>query len=167
MKGNFLASPRAASSVNPTILVEGEIGYIGSSSAILQKRPEESLHLTTSAEASQFVKETGVDVLSPAVGNMHGLLREPVTGEVHKHFDITRIKEIKGAARTYMTLRGGSGTADADFVTAIKSSMNIIHSIRSFGWRGEGGLKTGCKTIPMKLRPIRYCQQRIKTYSKS
>jgi fructose/tagatose bisphosphate aldolase len=37
-----------AKSIRPEILVEGEICYIGSSSAILEKRREESLHMMTS-----------------------------------------------------------------------------------------------------------------------
>ena len=52
-------------SINQDIVVEGEIGYIGSSSEIVAKRPEESLKLSTPDEAMWFVKETGVDVLAP------------------------------------------------------------------------------------------------------
>src|SRR3990167_1837349 len=60
-------------SVNPDILVEGEIGYIGSSSELLKEipagaavRPED---LTTPEQAAEFVKRTGVDPLAPGAGN--------------------------------------------------------------------------------------------------
>jgi hypothetical protein len=58
-------------SIRPELLIEGGIGYIGASSEIVENVPAESLQLTTSEEAAQFVAETKVDVLAPAVGNMH------------------------------------------------------------------------------------------------
>jgi fructose-bisphosphate aldolase class II len=149
------AAVEAAKSVNPKIMVEGEIGYIGSSSAIIEKRPEESLRLTTPEEASQFVRETGVDILAPAVGNMHGLLPEMVTGEVHKRLDITRIKEIKDAAGTYMTLHGGSGTADADFVAAIKAGMNILHINTELRLAWRRGVEAGLRDNPNEIAPYK------------
>lgn len=149
------AAVELAKSVSPEIVVEGEIGYIGSSSAILEKRPEESLRLTTPEEASQFVKETGVDVLAPAVGNMHGLLREMVTGEVKKRLDITRIKQIKDAAKTYMTLHGGSGTADADFLAAIKAGMNIIHINTELRLAWRRGVEEGLRDNPNEVAPYK------------
>ncbi|MBI1839082.1 MAG: class II fructose-bisphosphate aldolase, partial [Candidatus Colwellbacteria bacterium] len=57
-------------SVNPDIVVEGEIGYIGTSSMILDAIPAGAVisgeGLTSPAEAALFVKETGVDMLAPA-----------------------------------------------------------------------------------------------------
>jgi fructose-bisphosphate aldolase class II len=158
------AAVEVARSINPGILVEGEVGYIGSSSAILEKRPEASLRLTTAEEASQFVRETGVDVLAPAVGNMHGLLKEMVTGQVHKRLDVARIEEIKTAAGTYLTLHGGSGTADEDFVAAIKAGINIVHintELRLAWRRGaeEGLSRNPDEVAPYKILPPAY--QRI------
>lgn len=42
------------------------IGYIGTSSEILDKAPEGSDTLTTAEEAKQFVKATNIDVRSSA-----------------------------------------------------------------------------------------------------
>jgi len=149
-----------AKSINPEILVECEIGYIGSSSAILEKRPEESLHLTTPEEARQFAEETSLDVLAPAVGNMHGLLREMVTGAAHKHLDIQRIDEIRRATGKFMTLHGGSGTEDKDFVAAIKAGMTIVHvnTELRLAWRQgvEEGLKDKDEVAPYKIMPPAY-----------
>ena len=55
-------------SIRPGLVVEGEVGYIGSSSEIVDSVPAESLQLTTPQEAAQFVAETKVDVFAPAVG---------------------------------------------------------------------------------------------------
>ena len=60
----------ALKAINPAILVEGEIGDIGTGSEIHEKAPDLSAGLTSPAEAKQFVEETGVDILAPAVGNM-------------------------------------------------------------------------------------------------
>lgn len=64
----------AVKSVNPGIVVEGEIGYIGASSAIHSSAPSDMSPLTTAEEARQFVQATSIDVLAPAVGTMHGML---------------------------------------------------------------------------------------------
>src|SRR3989338_2223796 len=65
-------------SKNQQILVEGELGYIGSGSVIRKDIPEGAAikpeDLTKPEEAERFVKETGVDLLAPAVGNLHGMM---------------------------------------------------------------------------------------------
>ena len=115
----------AVKAINPAILVEAEIGDIGSGSEIHEKAAARVL--STPEEAKQFVDATGVDILAPAVGNMHGLLRSMVRGEAEKRLDIPRIQEIKQAAQVFMTLHGGSGTNDEDLRKAIHAGMTIIH----------------------------------------
>jgi len=116
----------AAKSLRPSILVEGEIGYIGTSSAVLEKTPE-GISLTTPTEAVQYVAATKTDILAPAVGNMHGMLASMVRGEAHKRLDIERIAAIKKATSIFLTLHGGSGTDDEDFKRAIQAGINMIH----------------------------------------
>jgi ketose-bisphosphate aldolase len=113
--------------INPSILIEGEIGDIGTGSNIHEVAPDLSKGMTTPDQAKQFVEATGVDILAPAVGNMHGMMRSMIQGEVKKHLDIERIAEIKRATGSFMTLHGGSGTNDDDFVKAIAAGINIIH----------------------------------------
>src|SRR6516165_2856331 len=64
----------ALKAINPAILVEGEIGDIGTGSEIHDKAPDLARGLSSPAEAKEFVESTGVDILAPAVGNMHGML---------------------------------------------------------------------------------------------
>src|SRR4029078_2234110 len=97
----------ALKAINPAILVEGEIGEIGTGSEIHEKAPDLSRGLTSPAEAKQFVESTGVDILAPAVGNMHGMLKSMVQGQTRKRLDIERIAQIKSAARVPLTLHGG------------------------------------------------------------
>src|SRR5580698_9813463 len=67
---------QALKALRPDILVEGEIGNIGTGSQIHDSAPE--LVLSTPEEALQFVEETGIDTLAPAVGNMHGVLKSMI-----------------------------------------------------------------------------------------
>ena len=142
-------------SINPNILVEGEIGYIGASSEIVDRVPEESLNLTTPEEAKRFVDKTGIDILAPAVGNMHGLLKSMLTGETHKKLNIELIANIKQATGKFMTLHGGSGTADEDFVSAIKSGMTIIHVNTEIRVAWRKGVEKGLGQNPEEVAPYK------------
>ena len=145
-------------SIRPGLVVEGEVGYIGSSSEIVDSVPAESLQLTTPQEAAQFVAETKVDVFAPAVGNMHGLVPSMVRGETHKRLDIERIRQIKQATGAFLTLHGGSGTEDSDFVAGIQAGLTIIHintELRVAWRRGlEESLKAHARDVtPYKILP--------------
>ena len=117
----------ALKAIHPSILVEGEIGDIGSGSEIHDAMPEPGKGLTTPEEARQFVEETGIDILAPAVGSMHGMSRSMVQGASKQHLDIERIAAIRKAARVPLTLHGGSGTGDDDFRKAIAAGISIVH----------------------------------------
>jgi fructose-bisphosphate aldolase, class II len=117
----------ALKAIHPSMLVEGEIGDIGSGSEIHEIMPDPSGRLTTPEEARQFVEETGIDILAPAVGSMHGMSRSMVQGGTKQHLNIERITAISKAARRPLTLHGGSGTADDDFRRAIVAGIRIIH----------------------------------------
>jgi len=116
----------AAKSINPSILVEGEVGYVGSGSEIHEKRPD-NIRFTEPGEARDFVAETRVDLLSPSVGTTHGMLPAMIRGVEHKRLDIPRIAAIKSAAAVPLTLHGGSGTDDTDFRQAIEAGITMIH----------------------------------------
>ena len=104
------------------VLVEGELGYIGVSSKMLDEAPE-GVELTDPSEAAQFAEETGVDMLAPAVGNIHGMLKNAP----NPRLDIARIGGIKKSVSVPLVLHGGSGTSDDDFSAAIKAGVSIIH----------------------------------------
>jgi fructose-bisphosphate aldolase class II len=148
----------ALKSIHPSMLVEGEIGDIGTGSEIHETSPDLKKGLSTPEEAKQFVDSTGVDILAPAVGNMHGMLRSMVDGETKKHLDIPRIAAIKKAAGVFLTLHGGSGTDDGDFLKAIAAGINIIHINTELrvAWRHgleEGLAKHPDEVVPYKILP--------------
>jgi fructose-bisphosphate aldolase class II len=148
----------AIKAINPAILAEGEIGDIGTGSEIHETDDNEFRNLTTPEEARQFVESTRIDILAPAVGNMHGMLESMVQGKVKKHLDIERIAQIKKAAGVFLTLHGGSGTDDEDFVRAIAAGINIIHINTELrvAWRRslEGSLtRQPNEVVPYKILP--------------
>jgi fructose-bisphosphate aldolase class II len=148
----------ALKGINPSVLVEGEIGDIGTGSEIHARAPDLSKGLTTPDDARQFVESTGVDILAPAVGNMHGMLESMVHGDTRKRLDVERIRHIKEAAGILLTLHGGSGTNDDDLRKAIAAGINIVHintELRVAWRRGlEDGLaKRPDEVVPYKILP--------------
>src|SRR5580698_2376195 len=75
----------AIKAINPAIVAEGEIGDIGTGSEI--HLTAQTGNLTTPEDAKNFVQLTGIDVLAPAVGNMHGMLESMVQGTAKKHLN--------------------------------------------------------------------------------
>jgi len=145
-----------AKSINPDVIVEGEVGYIGTSSKLLDGVPEGAAiteaDMTTPEQARQFVEETGVDLLAPAVGEIHGMMKSAK----NPNLDIERIKSVKEASGVPLVLHGGSGVSDEDFVEAIKAGISVVHintEIR-VAWRKglEGMLKEDIDQIaPYKI----------------
>ena len=151
---------QAIKAINPAIIAEGEVGDIGTGSEIHESAQADFRNLTTPEEARQFVNATGIDVLAPAVGNRHGMLKSMVQGKTKKHLDIERIAQIKQAAGVFLTLHGGSGTDDEHFRKAIAAGINIIHINTELrvAWRRslEESLARGPdEVVPYKiLRPV-------------
>ncbi len=108
--------------VGRDILVEGELGFIGQGSNIKDTIPEGAGVLTKPEDARKFVEATGVDMLAPSVGSIHGLIK---SGK--PHIDADLVKEIKEATGVPLVLHGGSGLRDQDFTNAITSGISIIH----------------------------------------
>src|SRR5215470_741570 len=154
------AAVEAIKGVNPAILAEGEIGDIGTGSEIKETAQGDFKNLTTPEQARQFVEATRIDILAPAVGNMHGMLKSMVQGKAKKHLDLERISQIKKAAGVFLTLHGGSGTDDEHFRKAITAGINIIHINTELrvAWReslDESLARDSNEVVPYKiLRPV-------------
>jgi len=145
----------ALKGINPSVLVEGEIGDIGTGSEIHTQAPDLSRGLTTPDDARRFVESTGIDILAPAVGNMHGMLETMVHGETRKRLDVERIRDVKAAARVLLTLHGGSGTDDDDLRKAIAAGINIVHINTELRVAWRRGLEDGLAKKPKEVVPYR------------
>ena len=114
-----------AKSKNPDIIVEGELGYVRGESKIQKEIIEiKAEDLTKPEEAARFVKETGVDMLAPAVGNIHGIVTSS-----KESIDIDRISNIKRAVgeNIYLVLHGASGLGETDLKNSINAGISMIH----------------------------------------
>jgi fructose-bisphosphate aldolase class II len=86
------------------------------------------------------------------------MLQSMVEGRARKRLDITRIAEIKAAARVLLTLHGGSGTDDEDLRRAIAAGINVVHintELRVAWRRGleDAMLKQPGEVVPYKILP--------------
>jgi len=145
----------ALKAINPSMMVEGEIGDIGTGSEIHDSSPDLSKGLSSPEEAKQYVESTGVDVLAPAVGNMHGMLRSMIKGETKKRLDIERIGGIKRATGTFLTLHGASGTDDNDLRRAIAAGINVVHINTELRVAWRRGLEQGLAEHPEEVVPYK------------
>ncbi|PIP86591.1 tagatose-bisphosphate aldolase [Candidatus Campbellbacteria bacterium CG11_big_fil_rev_8_21_14_0_20_44_21] len=147
-----------AKSVNPEILVEAELGYIGTSSKLLDEIPEgaeiEARNLVRPEQALDFVQKTGVDLLAPAVGNLHGMLKHAS----NPNLDILRIKKIREEAGIPLVLHGGSGISDEDFQNAVRAGISIIHVNTALRKAYREGLEKSLAEKPEELAPYRFME---------
>ncbi|MEK7162843.1 MAG: class II fructose-bisphosphate aldolase [Patescibacteria group bacterium] len=137
------------------ILVEAELGYLGAGSVILDKIPEEATieeqDLTKPDEAAFFIKETGIDLLAPAVGNIHGMFKNAP----NPNLDIERIKKIRQAVGIPLVLHGGSGIRNEDFLQAIDAGISIIHINTEIRLAWRRGMEKALQEKPEEITPYK------------
>jgi fructose-bisphosphate aldolase class II len=144
------------------ILVEGELGYIGSSSEVRKEIPEGAAikpeDLTKPEEAARFVKETGVDLLAPAVGNIHGMFANAPDPAL----DIERIRAIKRAVGIPLVLHGASGNTDGDIRAAIDAGVSVIHISTELRAAWREGLEKDLREQPDEVAPYKLMPDAIR-----
>jgi fructose-bisphosphate aldolase, class II len=144
-----------ARSCGRDVLVEGELGFIGTSSKILDEIPEGVLldesSLTNPGKAKEFVELTGVDMLAPAIGNFHGMLR----GGVDPKLNIERTKEIAASTGIPLVLHGGSGNSEDDFKQAIANGVAIVHINTEIRVAYRDAIKKSLQENPDEVAPYK------------
>lgn len=151
---------------NPEIITEGEIGFIGKSSKIHDVLPTginlSEENLTKPEEAKKFVTETGVDLLAPAVGNIHGMLR----GGKDPALNIGRIKEISKVAKIPLVFHGGSGSAPEEFRAAMEAGVAIIHINTELRVAYRQALQKSLQENLEETTPYKYLKEPMKAVQK-
>lgn len=141
------------------VIVEAELGFIGAGSQLLDAIPEGAAitedMMTSIPDAVKFVTETGIDMFAPAVGNIHGMLKNAA----NPRLSVTRVKEIADATGVPLVLHGGSGTTDEDFVNAIKAGIGIVHVSTELRRAYRQGLMQGLTDNPDEMAPYKYMKQ--------
>jgi len=121
------------------IPVEAELGAVmGHESGPLP--PYEELFasgkgFTSPMEARKFVRETGTDWLSVAIGNVHGAISRAARKEkkIEARLDIKQLQKIEEAAGVPLVLHGGTGISRECLMHSFKNGIakiNIATAIR-------------------------------------
>lgn len=140
------------------ILVEAELGFIGQSSKLLDEIPEgvSEKTMTKPEDAKNFIDQTGLDLLAPSVGNIHGMVKGG-----NPKLDIKRIKEIIETCGVPLVLHGGSGISDSDFQEAIKAGISIIHINTEIRVAYREALEKYLKENPREVAPYKILQPAV------
>lgn len=142
---------------DPEILVEAELGYIGSGSNVKDEIPEGADRKTSPEEAKRFVEETGIDLLAPSVGNIHGIIKSG-----NPHIDAELIGRIREAAGVPLVLHGGSGIADEDFAKGIAAGLAVIHISTELRLAYQGALKLSLQEHPDEVAPYKILKPAVR-----
>ncbi|PIR59823.1 MAG: tagatose-bisphosphate aldolase, partial [Candidatus Pacebacteria bacterium CG10_big_fil_rev_8_21_14_0_10_45_6] len=108
-------------------------------------------------QVARFVEETGIDLLAPAVGNVHGMLKH----SPNPHLFVKKIKEFRKAANVPLVLHGGSGIPDEDFVQAIDAGVRIIHISTELRRAWRSGLEKGLAEHPAEVAPYKLMESAL------
>ena len=136
------------------VVMEGELGYIGTSSKPLDALPEGVLieNLTTPDEAKRLIEASGVDCFAPAVGNVHGMLKFAKEPKLHPE----RVKEIADAVGVPLVLHGASGNTEEEIRECIKAGMVIVHINTEFRIAYRKGIEESLKKNPEEVAPYKF-----------
>jgi len=129
------------------IPVEGELGAVlGHEKGPLP--PYEELFntgkgFTDPQEAEEFVKETSVDWLSVAVGNIHGAISGLAKDrkKPHARLNIVHLQKIVSAINVPIVLHGGSGIRKESIAAGIKNGVTKINIGTALRQKYEQGLR--------------------------
>lgn len=133
------------------VVVEVELGFIGQSSKLLDEIPKGVQTTTDPKDAKRMMEETGADMLAPAVGNFHGMLKHADKPRL----DINCIKSLAATIDTPMVLHGGSGE-EADFAAAIEAGIAIVHVNTELRRAYTDALKAYLAANPDDIAPYKY-----------
>ncbi len=143
------------------VLVEAELGFIGSGSDIKESIPEGAGVLTKPEDAKKFVEETGVDLFAPSVGSIHGLIK---SGK--PHIDAELVKQIREITNTPLVLHGGSGLRDEDFTNAISAGINIVHINSEIRLAFRNAVEKSLKDMPEEINPSKILTPAVEAIEK-
>ena len=146
---------------NPDILVEGELGYIGQSSKVLDEVPE-GVVMTNPEDAKKFVVATGVDMLAPAVGNIHGML----SSGIDPALNIDLIKKISAAVGIPLVLHGASGNSAADIKAAIASGVALVHINTEIRVAYRDAVRDFLQNNPKEVAPYKFLKPGLEAVQK-
>jgi fructose/tagatose bisphosphate aldolase len=134
LEGNVEATRRAVALAHATgIPCEAELGAIVREGAGPQLPYEElyetGMGFTNVEDAGRFVKETGCDWLSVAVGNIHGAVSAALKDrkKTEARLNLEHLDRLRQAAGIPLVLHGGSGVRRDDLLAAVKHGITKVN----------------------------------------
>ncbi len=146
------------------VIIEGELGFIGTSSKILDEIPSgvplNESEMTKAEDANRLVVEGGMDMLAPAVGNLHGVVR----GGANPALSINKIIELKKTCNNLpLVLHGASGISESDVRKAVKSGMAVVHFSTDLRSAYRKSLSSSLSSDIDEVSPYKYMKESIKS----
>lgn len=141
------------------VWVEGELGAIQGDEDRSVDATSASLHTDPNAVRT-FVRETGVDALAIAVGNVHGVTTHPV------RIDLALLKEIGAECPVPLVLHGASGLSNDLIRSVIRLGVAKINVNTEIRRAYLGALRDGLDalsgdSIDAAMRPAREAAERV------
>ncbi len=141
-----------AHSINPSISVEGELGYLKGSSEVQTKVEISVADYSKPEEVVDFVSRTGVDRMAVVFGNIHGIVSDEEEKLVIEHFS----KIVSATPDPYYVLHGASGLKDEDIKAAIQARIANVHFNTELRVAYHDKLKEEMTTMPNETTPYKY-----------
>lgn len=135
LEGNIEATAKAAALAHAAGLpIEAELGAVMGHETSQQDIPYEEIFrnkmgFTQVDEARRFVKDTGCDWLSVAVGSVHGAIAEGMKDKKKPaaKLDVAHIQELRDALGIPLVLHGGSGIQQDFIARGVKAGIAKIN----------------------------------------
>lgn len=138
------------------VLVEGEVGKIGTDSSKLytEKFEIKEEDLTKPSDALKFLDETKADLLAVSIGSFHGIEVSGICPNLRIDLLEKIRKEIKDKA--FLVLHGGSGTPEDDIKQAIKTGIVKININTELRLAFSGNLRRFLDANPDEITPYKF-----------
>jgi len=134
IEGNIAATRQAADAAHVSGLpCEAELGAVmGHEEGPMPPYEElfaSGMGFTDPEEAARFVRESGCDWLSVAIGNVHGAVSKATRDQkkVQARLNIEHLRRLKDAAGVPLVLHGGSGVRREDLLSAVKAGIAKVN----------------------------------------
>lgn len=149
-------------SVNSSISVEGELGYLRGSSEVQTKVEISAADYSKPEEVADFVSRTGVDRMAIVFGNIHGIVTEQEERLDIEHFS----KIVSAESRPYYVLHGASGLKDDDISAAIKAGIVNVHFNTELRVAYKEGIHQVFHDKPEETTPYKYLSPAVEEVKK-
>ncbi|MEG0145776.1 MAG: class II fructose-bisphosphate aldolase [Clostridia bacterium] len=172
---NIVATAQAAQLAHAAgIPIEAELGAVMGHETSQQSIPYEAIFagkmgFTDVSEATRFVKESGCDWLSVAVGSVHGAIAENMLDKKKPaaKLDVERIGELESALGIPLVLHGGSGIEQAYIARGIKAGIAKINVGTELRQPYEAAIKQGLTVEEARDKVYLRCRELIRDFLKT